>query len=173
MPRTLRKFTRFGSIAATLAVLGLSGYQAGRVTGSDNVANVSPLAAAESTPLPPPSVTPPAAIPTRDTRPPSGPTPTLVPTESPVDVNRRVIGGIPASRKRQLTIDVVAVRSDGLPHKPVRYVVIFHLPTTSQITLDASGNEVHRSIKDPAAKTALEEVLSNAALKATALELTR
>jgi hypothetical protein len=63
-----------------------------------------------------------------------------------------------------------------------RRVVILHSPTGSAVILDANGNEIYRQARDsqerPVVGTSpglqvVEGVLSNAALKARALELVR
>jgi hypothetical protein len=117
------------------------------------------------------------------------PTPPARPTESPVEITRKVIASIPPEFKRQLAPDVIAFQTrphrhdqTGRRQEGARRVVIYHLPTGSAVILDANGNEIYRRARDsqerPVVGTSpglqvVEGVLSNAALKARALELAR
>ena len=63
------------------------------------------------------------------------------------------------------------MRAFGLPERQILEIVLYHLPTGSQIIIDAQGQELRRAICDPASKRALVEVLETPELKARALEL--
>jgi hypothetical protein len=87
----------------------------------------------------------------------------------------------PAEFKRQLQPDVLAFQIRP-PHRDVKQVVVYHLPSGSYVILDANSNEVSRKARDARERDvvgtspglqAVEGALSNATLKARALELTR
>lgn len=109
------------------------------------------------------------------------PTPPAPPRQSPVETTRQVIAAAPAEFKRQLTPEVVAFQIRP-PHRDVKQVVVYHSPSGSYVIMDANGNEVSRKARDaneqdvPVLSQGLQtvqEALSNATLKARALELVR
>lgn len=91
---------------------------------------------------------------------------------STVEINQEGIEDLDASRKRQLTVDIVAIKTFAL-HRPDPRVVLFHLPTATQIIVDPAGNDVTRAVCDPGAERALEAVANDPALMEQALALIR
>lgn len=155
-----------GAIAAPLLI----GFLIAQSVFDEGAPNV-PTAAGFQQPTPTPTNVP-------DTTPtlPPGPLP---PTPPPpkhtnwLEATRQVIANLDTSRKRGLTQEVVAIKTYGLPERPTLEIVLFHLPTGSQIIVDRNGNELHRFITDDGAQTKLEGVKNDATLMQEALSLAR
>jgi hypothetical protein len=130
-----------------------------------------------ATPMPLPNVNPTISSPAPVR---TGPVPPVPPVRrTTLEINQEAIARLDASRKRELTADVVAIRIRSLHVGDVE-IALFHLPTGAQIILSPIGTELRRfqgfgenRARELTATRELEEVLNNASLKAKALELAR
>jgi hypothetical protein len=96
----------------------------------------------------------------------------IVVTEGRLAANKRVLEALPGEMRR-LSETVLAVRSINAVHDATIVVRLYHVPSGSEIVLDATGAELRRTIESEGARAALEEVLSDAATRDIAVTLAR